>query len=88
MKDPLLVVFGSFLPSSNVKQNKTKNVVKIGGPLTKLSGSTHEISKMAKMAAILKFFKRHTLYPSKPYVRSKRNFVGGIGATSRLRFAK
>ena len=39
---PLLVVFGSSLPSSTKKSNK-KNVVRIGPPLTKLSGSAHEL---------------------------------------------
>ena len=37
---PLIVVFGSFLPSSN-KKTKTKKPVKVGPPLTKLSGSAH-----------------------------------------------
>ena len=34
---PLIVVFGSFLPSLI----KKKNIVKVGPPLTKLSGSAH-----------------------------------------------
>ena len=41
---PLIVVLGSSLPSSTKKKkrkNKNKNVVKVGPPLTKLSGSAH-----------------------------------------------
>ena len=37
---PLIVVLGSSLPSSTKKKTK-KNVVKVGPPLTKLSGSAH-----------------------------------------------
>ena len=41
---PLIVVLGSFLPSSTKKKKKKtnkKNEVKVGPPLTKLSGSAH-----------------------------------------------
>ena len=44
--DPLIVVFGSSLPLSTKKKKKKKkrkNVVKVGPPLTKLSGSAHVI---------------------------------------------
>ena len=34
---PLIVVFGSFLP-----KKKKKNIVKVGPPLIKLSGSAHD----------------------------------------------
>ena len=37
---PLIVVFGSFLLSSNYKKEK-KNFVKVGPPLTILSGAAH-----------------------------------------------
>ena len=43
---PLIVVIGSFLPSStqkNKKQKQKKNVVKVGPPLAKLSGSAHDM---------------------------------------------
>ena len=36
---PLLVLFGSSLPSS--KRNKKNNIVRVGPPLAKLSGSVH-----------------------------------------------
>ena len=39
--DPLIVVLGAFLPSS-----KKKNVVKVGPPLTKLSGSAHDYDQI------------------------------------------
>ena len=38
---PLRVVFGSFLPPQTKKERKEKNVVEVGSPLTKLSGSAH-----------------------------------------------
>ena len=45
--DPLIVVFGSSHPSSTSEKNynkkkQKKNVVKVGPPLTKFSGSAHE----------------------------------------------
>ena len=40
---PLIVVLGSSLPSSTKKKKKKKNIVKVGPPLTKLSGSAHAI---------------------------------------------
>ena len=43
--DPLIVVLRSSLPSStSSKKQKTKKNVKIGPPLTKLSGSAHRIT--------------------------------------------
>ena len=46
--DPLIVVLGSFLPSSKKKKKKKKkkNVVKVGPPLTKLSGSAHDYDQI------------------------------------------
>ena len=41
--DPLIVVIGSFLPSSTKKKKKKKKVVKVGPPLAKLSGSSHDM---------------------------------------------
>ena len=38
---PLRVVLASSLPSSTKKKRKKKNVVKVGPPLTKLSGCAH-----------------------------------------------
>ena len=46
--DPLKVVFGSFFPLSNYKKEKKKIVVKVGPPLTKLSGSAHESPLLAQ----------------------------------------
>ena len=43
---PLIVVFGSSLPSST---KKTQNVLKVGPPLTKLSGSGHGCSHIPKI---------------------------------------
>ena len=53
----LMVVFGSYLPSPHIKttkQNKTKqNVVKVGPPLTKLSGSAHgELNEKLRTQAV------------------------------------
>ena len=45
---PLIVLFGSYLPSS------TKNVVKVGQPLTKLSGSAHARSDRIYAADVKK----------------------------------
>ena len=41
---PLIVVFGSSLPTSTKKKKKKKkkNIVKVGPPLTKHSGSAHD----------------------------------------------
>ena len=52
MMAPLIVVFGSSLPSS---KKKKKNVVKVGPPLTKLSGSAH-----AMCACVFAFMHAYT----------------------------
>ena len=52
--DPLIVVLGSSLPSSKKKKKKKKkNVVKVGPPLTKLSGSAHVFIEKLNITSIL-----------------------------------
>ena len=38
-----MVVFGASLPSKKQKQTKNK-LIRVGSPLTKLSGSAHEVT--------------------------------------------
>ena len=73
---PLIVVPASTLPSST-KQKQTKKVVKVGPPLTKLSGSALLLSSFdlfSKLTFFNKIFKEHYLSVKRHRPRSGPTF--------------